>query len=431
LNLARLNHILIPTTKEERDRLRDTRFARIFLAPVARAWVALSDEGRGLLGLSLLASLVGLDVLHGQNHLLWAGAFSLLVASLLVRPFFPLRGVRLEVDGPARVEAGGVARFRVSLINESRRRHRALRVRRPFLPWDGSWLGGASTLPELPAGARRAVTVRARFVARGHHHIDSFAAAALVPLGLAVGPARESRGTRFVVVPRIAKVARIDLPERMRHQPGGIALASHTGESMELVGVRPFRDGDRIRDLHARRSARFGMPMVREFQQEYFSRFGVVLDPGTESVHESDLEAAVSLCAGVLAHWSSGDALVDFDLLRVGERPLTVGRSLGGIDQALDALAEVEPGRDLAVATVLARMRPRLETLSALVLITTQWDDAHRQILAGIEHAGVPCLAVVVGEGPSMQVEEATATLRHVSREMLNRACEGQAEIVL
>jgi len=429
LNFARLNHILIPTTKEERDRLRATRVSRILLAPIARAWFALSDEGRGLVGLSLLASIVGLDVLHGQNHLLWAAAFSLIVASLMVRPIFGLPGVRLEVDGPARVEAGGVARFRVSVINDGVRPHRALRVRRPFLPWDGSWLGGESTLSELPAGARRAVTVRARFVARGHHHIDSFAAAALVPLGLTLGPARESRGTRFVVVPRIAPLARIDLPERMRHQPGGVALASHTGESMELLGVRPYRDGDRIRDLHARSSARFGEPMVREYQQEYFSRFAVVLDPGPEGVHEDDLEAAVSLCAGVLAHWSAGEALVDFEGIGGAERPLTLGRSLGGLDQALDALADVQPAAGLDPLAAVARLRPRLEALSALVLVTTRWDEPHRHLIEAVKRAGVPCLAAVVG--PEVDAPAAGAEVRRISRVVVQRACAGRGKIAL
>ena len=129
MNLARLNHILIPTTKDERDRFRNSRFSRVFVAPLGRAWFALSDEGRGLLGLSLLASIVGLDVLHGQNHLLWSLSFALIVASLLVRPLFGLAGVRLEVEGPDRVEAGGVARFRVTLRNEGARDHQSLRVR--------------------------------------------------------------------------------------------------------------------------------------------------------------------------------------------------------------------------------------------------------------------------------------------------------------
>jgi uncharacterized protein (DUF58 family) len=429
LNFARLNHILIPTTKDERDRLRNTRFARLFLAPVARAWLALSDEGRGLLGLSLLASIVGLDVLHGQNHLLWALGFSLIVASLLVRPFFRLAGVRLEVDGPARVEAGGVARFRISVINEGGRRHHALRLRRPFLPWDGSWLDGGATLAELPAGSRHALTAMARFVARGHHHIDAFAASALVPLGLAVGPERESRGTRFVVVPRIARVTRIDLPARMRHQPGGVALASHTGESLELIGVRPYRDGDRLRDLHARSSARFGEPMVHEYQQEYFSRLALLLDPGSERVNEDDLEAAISLAAGVLSFWSRGEALVDLEVVGDGARPLALGRSLGGLDQALDALADVKPGVALCPQTFLARLRPRLDALSAWMLVCTRFDAGHARLIEGVRQSGVPALAVLVGGsdvGPA-----AAAGARVIPGDVVERACSGRGEIVL
>lgn len=428
-NLARLNHILIPTTKEERDRLRSTRFARIFVAPLGRAWLALSDEGRGLLGVAFVASIVGLDVLHGQNHLLWSLAFALIVASLLVRPLLRLPDVRLEVEGPARVEAGGVARFRVTLINEGERDHEALRLRRPFLPWDGSWVDGEGDVCDLPGGARRAVTQRARFVARGPHHLDAFAVSALVPLGLAVGPARESRGTRFVVVPRIARVARVDLPERMRHQAGGVALASLAGESMELVGLRPYRNGDRIRDLHARSWARVGQPMVREYQQEYFARFAVVLQAGPASVREEVLEAAVSLCAGVLARLARGEALIDLHRPAVRERALTIGRSLGGIDQALDDLAEVAPGDGFDPARAAAALHDQLDAVSALLLVTTQWDDAHRRFVAEIESCGVPCRALQVLDDGAPPLAE--PRVRGIPRSAVERACEGALELEL
>ena len=105
-----------------------------------------------------------------------------------------------------------------------------------------------------------------------------------------------------------------------------------------------------VRDLHAKTWARTGEPVVRKYQQEYFSRVGVILDTDLPGRDEEKFEAAISLAAGMIANLSRGEALID--LLVTGDRlhPLTVGRSLGHLDQALDHLACVEPGPPFSAA---------------------------------------------------------------------------------
>ena len=100
MNYARLNHILIPTTKDDRDRWRKTAWSRFLFGPLTSTWFALSDEGRILLGFSLVAGLAGLDVERSETHALWALLFSLILSSLFVRRAFRLSDVRFEVAGP-------------------------------------------------------------------------------------------------------------------------------------------------------------------------------------------------------------------------------------------------------------------------------------------------------------------------------------------
>ena len=80
---------------------------------------------------------------------------------------------------------------------------------------------------------------------------------------------------------------------------------------MELIGVRPYRPGDAMRDLHAITWARTGEPSVREYQQEYFTRVGVVLDTDPAGASEERFEAGVSLVAGIVAQLCSGEELID------------------------------------------------------------------------------------------------------------------------
>ena len=398
MNLARLNHILIPATKEGRDRARRGVLVK-FARPALWLYFALTDEGRFLAVFSILVGGAGLEVPSSQVHLVWAALFSALVVSLLFRPLFRRDGVRLDVHAPRRVTVGEEVTFALTLANDGPREHQAVRIEGPFLPWDGTWTEGRPGVAHLPPGARATVIARARFVARGEHHLDPFTAAALVPFGLAQGRVVSSPAALFLVVPKLADVRRLALSHGTRWQPGGVALASKTGESLELLGVRPYRPGDPIRDLHARTSARIGQPVVREYQQEFFSRIGVVLDTDAGAAPEEAREAAISLAAGVVAHLSRGEALLDLLVVGGEVHPLTVGRSLGFLEQALDHLACVRDGPAFAAEPLLASLEPFLSRLSAVVVVALRWDDGRRRLADELARRGAAVAAPGVGEG--------------------------------
>ena len=342
MNFARLNHILIPTTREGRERFRRTRVARL-LAPINWIYTSFSEEGRVLAVVSLFVGTAGLEVDHTAVYLLWSLLVGVLLGCLLVRRLFGLAGVRLLVSAPARVAIDQPLTLSLTVVNESDAVKSSLRIRGPFLPWDGRFLDEAPRIPTLAPKERCRIDVRARFVQRGHHHLDPFRAVMLVPLGLTVSAAIDSPSCKFVVIPRIAPVQSLRLPMGSSYQPGGIAHASHTGETMELMGVRPYRRGDPVRDLHPKTWARTGQPHVREYQQEYFTRIGVIVDSDASTLTEEGFEASISLAAGVLAKLTRGEALID--VLMVGRRlhALTLGQSLSSLNHALDVLACAEP----------------------------------------------------------------------------------------
>lgn len=399
INFAKLNHILLPGDKAGRDRFRRGIWGKL-LSPVAWYYDSLSEEGRILVAVSILVGFFGIDVQVSEVYVLWAAIAGLFVGSFAVRGLYRLRRVSIDVLAPRRVTVGEELRFRVVLRNEGERDAFAVRVRGPFLPWDGSWTGRPPTVRHLRAGAEEIAEIGARFVARGEHHLDPFGACALVPLGLTVGRAILSGGTKLLVVPKIANVARLSMPVGRRHQPGGVALASRTGESMDLLGVRPYRPGDPVKHLHAKTWARVRVPVVREYQEEYFSRVGVVLDTGTRD--EPALEASISLAAGVIACLSRGEALIDLLVVGGELHDLTIGRHLGFLEQALDLLACVEPSKEpVSAGDLLARLAPHLGRLSCVIVVTTSPD---REMEERIRGHGVACSTLVVGDEAGAEI---------------------------
>jgi len=403
VNWQRLNYVLIPAARSRRP------IAEPFGEPSSRGarWLlrlyrAFTREGRWLFVIGLVTGAFAVDVMHTQVYLLFSLLVSVILASLLVSPSLRLPELSLRVHAPSRVFVGA----EVSFVVECARTVPGpstpwLRVEGPFLPYFGRWLSHPAAMADVRFGASSSTTLKARFSERGDLTLGRFRVSALVPLGLASGPPRQSSPVWLRVVPRPANVLRLGIELATRHQPGGVALASKTGESMDLRGVRPYRKGDRVRDLSARTWARTGKPAVREYQEEYFTRVGVVLDcvaPPKRSVRsEEAFEAAVSLTAGVVAHLGRGDALVDL-LVTSGEiHALTLGRSLGFLEQALDHLAVADLEANVDRSRLLERLAPYLARLSAVVMVIDGWDEAREAFVRGVEKSGVRVHAIAVG----------------------------------
>lgn len=415
VDLARLNHVLVPASSSERDRLRNTRLARR-LARALTLFARLSREGRVLLAMTCIAGLFSADLGRTQTHVLVFATASLLIAALLFTPAYRLVGVTAGISLPRRVTVGHEIAITLSLHDESQREHSAVRWEPPLLPWDGSFRGQASPVVHLPAGGDATCVVRACFVARGQHHLDPFRAVELLPLRLSQAAPLRTASARFIVVPRVAQVLSVTTPPNRRRQPGGVARASRTGDSTDLLGVRPYRPGDPVRNLHARSWARHGSPMVREYVEEYFTRIGIVLDTDAAAASAAHLEGALSLCAGVIASLCRGEALVDVLVTGQHVSQLALGRSLGAVDQALDLLAVVQPEPGFAKDRLLAQLSPYLERLSSIVFVAVAWDDARAAFVASLRSRGVGSVVFVVGDQAARTESATTVPLAAIAR---------------
>jgi uncharacterized protein (DUF58 family) len=413
-DLARLNHVLIPATKSERDRYRNSRVGRR-ARPLIWLIGRLTREGRIVLGSVGLAAAFALDVGRTESHMLVFATASLLLASVLFAPAYRLDGVSVDVRCPRRVTVGEELTLTLSFRNEGTGEHRCIRVERPLLPWDGEWRGPQPTLAILPPGGTASTDVRARFVARGEHHIDAMHATALLPLWLAQGRPVRTPGARFVVVPKVARVTSLGIGKNRRHQLGGVASAARTGEASDLIGVRPYRPGDPVRDLHARSWARHRSPMVREYQEEHLSRVGLLVDTDREADDDA-LEGALSLAAGVVARLGLGDARVDLLVAGPIAQGLSSERNLGSLDQALDVLAAVQATEAFSAERAMARLERHLETLSAVVLVLLAWDAERAALVSAIRARGTACTVLVVGDRTAHEPYGTTVALGAISR---------------
>jgi uncharacterized protein (DUF58 family) len=190
-----------------------------------------------------------------------------------------------------------------------------------------------------------------------------------------------------------------------RYQPGGIPLASNTGDSVEFMGTREYRHGDPVKNIHWRSWARVGEPVVKEFQEEYFCRLALILDtflPARPAERdERGFEAAISVLASIADYFSKSEHIVD--ILAAGPEvyEVSAGRSLAYLENILDVLACLEPCGEPPFTTVAPILFEKLRQTTSVVAVLQDWDPQRREFLRQVKAQGTEVHALIVREGPT------------------------------
>lgn len=216
------------------------------------------------------------------------------------------------------------------------------------------------------------------------------------PLGLINAVTTLALPQSLLVLPRLYDVPAIELPGSRRHHPGGLQAVQQVGESQEFLQLRDYRPGDPIKRLHWPSTARAGRPIVKETSEEFFARYGLVLDTFIANDDEIVFEAAVSAAASLTARLTLGDALLD--LMFVEDRALTVtaGRGIASAGALLRELAEVAPCRARPFDVLATRVSEHASRMSACIHVLLAFDAPRRDMVQALRVAGVPQIVLVV-----------------------------------
>ncbi|NIS87085.1 MAG: DUF58 domain-containing protein [Nitrospinaceae bacterium] len=252
-------------------------------------------------------------------------------------------------------------------------------------------------LPTLPAGKKTEVALSFTPLERGYLRLKGLTFHCADPLGLyraAVNlPAEES----LLVLPRMYPTRLLQLADSRKYNQRGVSLASHIGESEEFVGLRDYRPGDPLRHIHWHSWAKTGNPMVKQYQDEYFSRHALILD--TFTLYDSEVfEEAVSVAASFSANIDLADSLLDLMFVGTESYCFTAGRSLSHTDQILEILATVKKCTDHPFRVLKDLVLSRSSLLSGSICVFLDWDEERQSLVSRLRAQNIPLLVIVVRE---------------------------------
>jgi len=288
------------------------------------------------------------------------------------------RRVTVSRSASGQVRLGESVTSTLLVTNTGTRRARGL-LRDAWPPSSGATPARHPVL--LPGGERARITTTLTPTRRGDHHSDRVTLRLAGPLGLA---ARQ----RSVEVPGKLRAlhpfpSRKLLPSRLAQlrQIDGRAAVRTRGQGTEFDSLRDYVDGDDVRSIDWRATARRRHLVVRTWQPEQHRRVVIVIDTGRTSAGRIDdaprLDAAMD--AALLLTALAGHARDRVTVL-AGDR--TVRARVTGTDRArvlhetISTLAPVDAALVESDWSVLASEVQRLGNQRALVVLLTPLEPA-------------------------------------------------------
>ena len=200
----------------------------------------------------------------------------------------------------------------------------------------------------------------------------------------------------LAVLPKRYPLPRFELPGSARFQPGGEATARHAGATGEFTGLRDYQPGDPLRLIHWATWARTGKPVVKELEDTFFPRHGLILDTFPEIGDDALFEDAVSVAASFVVAVDARESLIDLMFIAGHERVVTAGQGIARAETLLEVLAGVESSPREDFDSLAKLVQRHADDLAGCLCVFSGWSPSRARLLQRLNRAGIETSAVII-----------------------------------
>jgi uncharacterized protein (DUF58 family) len=377
---------------------------------------ALTTRGKTFLAVGAVAAVVGLIFSEADLFRIGLLLMALPVLSALTtsRARYRLSCTRQLV--PRRIQAGQTAEARVRLLNVSRLRT-GLLLAEDLIP---AAIAGPGRRPRfvlesIEPGGSRDLSHQVELDQRGKYTIGPLQVRVADAFGLAsIGRSFATKST-LVVTPQIIALPRVSIAgNRLGDGESGLRTVAAAGE--DDIAPRAYRDGDELRRVHWRSTARYGELMVRREEQRWHNRALLLLDTRRKahvgSGPDSSFEYAVNAMASIGVHLV-GQGIETQLITETGD----AAPAGPAAESLLERLAVIRTSRGTDLNRGLAALRT--SNRGQVIAIVGALSPAQARLLAASHHGTSPAMALLL-DGPHWAAERPAA--RTGDREPLSAA---------
>jgi uncharacterized protein (DUF58 family) len=260
----------------------------------------LTREGKFFLGITFGVGFAAIKTGNNLLFLVLGLLFSLLALNVILSEM-TLRGLRVSRITPPHVQAGRNFLIKIELRNQ-KQRVSSFSIEVEDLVESKS-LDKKCYFLKIPAQKTQQTSYKISFSRRGRYRFLGFRLATKFPFALyrasRIVPAPED----VLVYPRILDVGSLAATGKQRGE-GSVGRVAGRGES--LSGLRGFRDGDDLRDIHWKATARSGQLITKEHDASAAKHVQLLFDsalPADDDASRDEMERGVEIVASLVQHY--------------------------------------------------------------------------------------------------------------------------------
>ena len=249
-------------------------------------------------GLTLGAAIlfvIGTNAQAGWLFVLAALLLGTVVAGIVV-PLVGLRGLDVELSAPAETRQGDDVTVRLTITNRGRA------VRWGVVARDEHIGGSTAFVGAIRPGERVEVGTVRNAPRRGEARTAWVELRSAAPFGVAERRRRLPADATTLVLPRVVALGALPFVDLASSREATTETDPRRGQGPEYLGVREYRPGDPIRQVHWRLTARHGELVVRDLEEHRVPRLAIWIDSATDADTLDDVcSAAASIASSASA----------------------------------------------------------------------------------------------------------------------------------
>jgi len=349
-----------------------------------------TTRGRAFVAAGAAAGILGLGL--GQRTLLSIGGVLIIlpVLSVLAASRTRYRITWARTITPARVPAGHTASVSIQLNNVSRL-PTGLLLAEDTVPYS---IGSRPRfiLDRIEPGGSRRLSYPIQPDHRGKFAIGPLHVRVADAFGLAKVGSTAAPPVTLVVTPTVTALAHIALAGSWLGE-GDARASTAAAAGEDDVVPRAYRDGDELRRVHWRSTARYGELMVRREEQRWRNRAVLFLDTrlGAHGGRgpASSFEYAVSAAASIGVHLAREE--MDTEFVTDMGKVVAPGSFE---DVLLDTLAVIRPSRNASLSSGLAQLP--VDSSGLFIVIAGHLTAGQARELVAARRASGPAMALLL-----------------------------------
>jgi uncharacterized protein (DUF58 family) len=239
---------------------------------------------------------------------------------------------------------------------------------------------------------------------RGYLYFEKIRLAQADPLGLFQAQKIFKKKDKLLILPKLYKTPTLNTHGKRTYQQGGINNASSIGDSQEFISLRDYRPGDPIRSIHWKSFAKTNHLVVKEYNDEFFIRYGLILDTWLDDKSEDIFEDAISIAASFMTAQKEQDALLDLMFIGNNTYRFTSGRGLGGTENIMEVLACIKPVYESNIKSMEVMLNEYMHECSALICILLDLDKPRQRLLRTLASYNVPIKVLIISDTEKLEI---------------------------